>query len=398
MNTRKINPRFMFGGMYIFLVTGLLALMTSSILLYLIQDYGIRYDQGGLLLSVQAIGNLLSNVLSGVVASRIGRKNTLLIAAVLFTVGFGGVALMPPLIVLYALLFITGLAWGTGNNMVNFLVNRETDGDSAKLAAVQTCYSIGAFLAPLLVGLFVRFGLGWRPAVALITLFCAIMIPVVIIMPVTESASRGQKNVRHTYRFLRQWRYYIFILILFTYVGAEIGFSGWLVTYLITIRGIAETQAQSLLSILWVFMIAGRLAAAFWGNKVKKAPLLLLEGIGSTVAAVLLIRSQSPIWLTIAVILLGLSMSAFFGMSIANAGYLLKESAFASGLFLACGGLGATILPYTAGLAAKHYGLVTGLWFLAFAFALMSVLTLINLLAERSELARSQNSISVIGG
>jgi fucose permease len=401
---KKVSRLFMFGGMYIFWVNGLLVLMTSAILVYLINDYDISYDKGGLLLSVQATGNLLSNLLSGVIANYIGRRKTLLLAAALFAIGFGIVALMPPLMVLYIALFVTGLGWGSANNMINFLVTRATDGDTAKIAAIHTCYSIGAFVAPLLTTLFVNIGLGWRPAVAVIAILSILMIPLILAMPITESTSLGQnrKSINNTtpakrsYNFLRQWRYYLFMLILFTYVGSEVGFSGWLVSYLTTIRSIPETQAQSLLSTLWVFMIFGRIAAAIFGNKVRKAPLLMIEAIGCTVAAVILVQATSPALLTIAVILMGISLSAFYGMCIANASYLVSESAVASGLMLSFGGLGATLLPYIAGAVANDYGLISGMWTLTAAFAMMAVFTAINAVTARITELREIKKVKTI--
>ncbi len=397
MTVNKVSRLFMFGGMYVFWVNGLLVLMTSAILIYLIADYGIAYDQGGLLLSVQAVGNLLSNFLSSILANFIGRKKTLLAASVLFAVGFGTVALLPPLPLLYAALFVTGLGWGTANNMINFLVTRATDGDSGKIAAVHTCYSIGAFIAPLLTSLSVQLGFGWRPAVALIAVLSALMFPLVLIMPITESTagSDGVKK-KQTFGFLKQWKYYLFMLILFTYVGSEVGFSGWLVSYLTTIRDIPEAQAQSLLSVLWVFMIFGRIAAAVFGSRVRKAPLLMIEAIGCTISAVLLLTSESAVLLTVAVVLMGMSLSAFYGMAIANASYLISESVFASGLLLSFGGLGATALPYIAGAIANNYGLVSGMWSLGLSFAMMAVLTTINAVTARVSEIRAIKKVGPI--
>ena len=51
MEPEPVNKRFMYGSLYIFLITGAIVVMTSSILTYLMHHYSLNYDQGGLLLS-----------------------------------------------------------------------------------------------------------------------------------------------------------------------------------------------------------------------------------------------------------------------------------------------------------------------------------------------------------
>jgi len=145
MNPPTVSKRFIIGSMYTFLVTGALVLMTSALLTFLMQHYQLSYDQGGLLLSCLAAGSILSNFLSGAVAMRIGHRPTLLMAAVCYFAGYAGLTLLPPLKVLFVLLFIAGLGWGAFNNLVNYLLTAATGGDGKKILIVHTMYSLGAF-------------------------------------------------------------------------------------------------------------------------------------------------------------------------------------------------------------------------------------------------------------
>ena len=85
---KKIDKLFFLSCCYAYFVNGMLVLMTGAILTYLRQDYHLSYGQGGLLVSVQAIGNLLSGLLSGVIIHRLGRKRTMFFVATMFTLGF----------------------------------------------------------------------------------------------------------------------------------------------------------------------------------------------------------------------------------------------------------------------------------------------------------------------
>ena len=155
------NGRLLLAGcMAFFLVNGALVLMTSSLLVFLMQDYNLTYDQGGLLLTIQAVGNIATSFLSGPLALRVGRKRTLVLSAIGFAVSLGLIALEPPLLALQLALFLSGLAWGICNNLVNFIVVQISGGNSGRISRVHTSFSVGAFLAPLLVALAVRLETG----------------------------------------------------------------------------------------------------------------------------------------------------------------------------------------------------------------------------------------------
>lgn len=379
MEPEPINKRFMFGSLYIFLITGAIVVMTSSILTYLMQHYSLNYDQGGLLLSLAAIGSVLSNFLSGALAIRIGRKPALILAAVCYVIGYGGMSLLPPLPILYLLIFITGLGWGAFNNLVNFLLTLAVRGDSSKIVLVHTSYSAGALLAPLLVGLFVGFGLTWQIPVAIMAGFSLLLILIIWMMPIPEvSLTIGKQKAKISLAFLRKGRFYLYVLLFFTYVGAEAGFYGWIVTYLTTLRNFSDPDAQILLSLLWVSILVGRIAVVIFGRRLPNSLFLLIEGGGVLVGALLLILAKQPMLLTVAVVFTGLALSSFYGMIIANASELLTESTLASGIMLSFGGVGATVIPLMIGVLAKQSGLMTGLIFLAAMSGFLLVLTVIN--------------------
>ena len=375
------NSRLLqFGCMAFFLVNGALVLLTSSLLVFLMQDYNLTYDQGGLLLTIQAVGNIATSFLSGPLALRIGRKRTLILAALGFSLSLGLVALAPPLWILQLALFLSGLAWGTCNNLVNFIIVQVSGGHSGRISRVHTSFSIGAFLAPLLVALAVRLGISWRWPVALIAVAAAGLVLLAVFLPIPETSAAGERSAPQNKGYLRDWRLYLYMLLLFLYVGIETGFSGWLVTYLTGHRHLDPSVAQSLLSGLWIAMIAGRVLVSVFGHRLNKSRFLLLEAIGAVLAALLLIRASQPVFLALAVFGLGLSLSAFYGMVIANASHLVAESPVASGLIMGLGGLGASLMPLLAGVFAASQGIVAGLWALFTAALCLLALTVVNAL------------------
>lgn len=380
LDQTRDRKRLLAGCMYFFLVNGALVLMTSSLLVYLMRDYQLPYDQGGLLLTTQAVGSITTSFLSGPLSIWIGRKRTLLLAACGFCFSFLMIALMPPLPILLLALFLSGLAWGISNNLVNFLVVRVTDGNSSQISRVHAVFSIGGFLAPLLVALSVRFNLSWRIPAAFIAALSLGLIVYTRYMPVPESKKMTGDKKPVSLAFLKAWRLYLFMSMLFLYVGVEAGFSGWLVTYLSAWRNLEAALAQTMLSTLWIAMIVGRITTSLIGQYYRKDRFLLLEAIGISASALLLLLAAQPGWLIVAVVLLGLSMSAFYGMVVANASWLITESTIASGLLMSLGGLGASLMPLLAGIYAENHGISAGLWVLFIAAGCLLLLAVLNVI------------------
>lgn len=382
MSTPTVNRRFIAGSMYSFLITGAMVLMTSALLNFLMKEYRLAFDQGGLLLSFLAAGSIISNFLSGALAEKIGHKATLVISAVCYFAGYTGLTLLPPLGVLQALLFVAGLGWGSFNNLINYLMTMATGGDGRKILAVHTMYSIGAFLAPLLLGVAISIGWSWRVPAGLVAVLSLILIGMMLIMPV-PSADKAVSSKAGSFAFLRKWRFYLYMLLLFTYVGTESGYNGWVVSYLTKAQLFADADAQFLLSVMWVAMIIGRISIALLARKNRTAMILLFEGIGVTAGAILLLAAGQPVVLASAVVLIGLSLSACYGMVLANASDLVAESSVVSGLMMSLGGIGATVLPLLVGIFAEKSGISTGMIILVISSGVLLLLSFINFIAHR---------------
>lgn len=73
----KENKGIFLGCFYAFFVNGMSALMLGAVLPAILTDYGMGYDDGGLLLSLQSIGNLIASFLGGIIPNYLGRKKAI---------------------------------------------------------------------------------------------------------------------------------------------------------------------------------------------------------------------------------------------------------------------------------------------------------------------------------
>ncbi len=379
---------FLMSNYYAFFVTGAMVLMLGAAMPHILRDYQLRYDQGGTLLMLQAMCNLAAAVLGGVISAYIGRRAVLLFGALTYAVSYGGIAFVSSPVALYILVTISGLGWGIINNLVNVVVSERTRGDGGAINLLHMMFGLGALTGPFLVSIAIGSGLGWRIAMAAIALLSLILAYVFFRMDLPEPAISTEiethnKKKKISFAFLNDIRFYIFMLILFFYVGSESIVNGWLTTYLLD-TGIAdEYSARALLSITWFAVIIGRFGGAILSKYTRKEILLLAGGLGSVLFAILLLISNSMFMIYVSVIGLGLSFAGMYPNTVSNADYLIQGSGTVGGIMFSGGGLGASLIPYIVGLRAESRGISAGMNTLLAAVFILALLCVINLVMSR---------------
>ena len=388
---KKIDKGFFLTCCYSYFINGLIVLMTGSILTYLMADYDLSFNQVGLLVSMQAMGNLLTGLFSGVIIHFLGRKKAMLSISILFTVGFGGIIFTSSPYVLFALLFLTGAGWAINNNLINVLVSEGTGGDSGYSNILHMSFAIGAFISPLMISAFSAWGINWRVAVGLVSLGAASLILVFLRLPVEEVETvedDQQSGMKLSFDFLKDPKYFLYMAIFFCYVGAEIGLNSWLITYLVQ-QGLMEIdKAPLMLSALWVAIIFGRIVVAYISKFIRKDLLLAGISISMFVFIALFLLNKDPKYTFILMVAIGLSMAGIYPTTVANASYILTGAGLASGVLFAGGGLGASVVPYIAGAIAENNGILAGLISTLVVVFILVVLSLVNVVASKKERTR----------
>lgn len=382
---KKINKLFFLSCCYSYFINGLLALMTGSILTYLMTDYNLTYNQGGLLIAVQSMGNLLAVLFSGIIVHFLGRRKTLVSIGVLFSVGFGGLILTSSPILLFVFIFLTGAGWGINGNLLNVLVSEATDGDSGYTNILHMSFAIGAFMSPLLISAFTGWNISWKVAVGLVAAGSVSLILVFLKIPLTESTKKKEIGKKLSFDFIKDPKYFIYMMIFFCYVGAETGLNSWLITYLVQ-QGVMEiAKAPIMLSVLWVAIIFGRMTVAYISRYIRKDLLLAGASISMFVFVGLFLINKDPTLTLILMVAIGLSMAGIYPTTVANASYILTGTAMASGILFAGGGLGASVVPYVAGAIAENNGILAGLISTLVIIFVMAILAILNVILIKKE-------------
>ena len=240
-------------------------------------------------------------------------------------------------------------------------------------------------MSPLIISAFIGWDISWKVAVGLVALASVSLILVFMKIPLDDPKDQGGIELKQSFDFLKDPKYFIYLMVFFCYVGAETGLNSWLITYLVQ-QGLMEAgKAPLMLSTLWATMIFGRIIVAYISRYIRKDLLLAGASLGMFVFVGLFLLNQDPSLTLIFVIAIGLSMAGIYPTNVANASYILSGTAMASGILFAGGGLGASVMPYVAGAIAEKNGILAGLISTLLVILVMAVLTIANVILIEKE-------------
>ncbi len=367
------------GSYYAYMVTGMVVLILGSVMPYLRAEFGMDYDKSGLLLALLAIGNLMASFAGGIISDYIGQKATLLMGSLFLILGFTGFVVTGSANCLYIFSVIAGMGWGVMNSLVNTIVSYITSGDTKTMNILHMFFALGAFLSPFAMGIIIRLGFNWRYGIYLIIVLSIIQFFVFLSMPIPLKIDRdGKEGHAKDLSFFSNIQYYIFMLILFFYVGVESIINGWLVTYFSDLNILDEVGAQTVLSIFWIGLIVGRLITSYLARYLSKENILFISGLGGTLTILLFLALHGQSAIIISMFLSGVFYSTIYPTTVANASSIIKDSGTATGIMLSFGGLGGAILPYLIGVISKESGIDMGMNTIIVYSIILLILTIIN--------------------
>jgi fucose permease len=229
--------------------------------------------------------------------------------------------------------------------------------------------------------------MGWRFVCGMIGVMAAVTLVVLLLIKIPEVQKRQKdgKGLHASVKAFTYARYYVFLLIAFTYVAVETVMNGWITTYFQGTGILSHVEARIVLSLVWVSIMIGRITASAVGNKVKKEHIIASSALAVLVFTLILIQLDSFIGVALCVFALGLALSALLPTNIANAAIYGRGAGLAMGILLSAGGMGATVGPVVTGMVAERVSLSASMW-AAVGFALVLLLAaLVNLMFGRAQ-------------
>lgn len=377
---------------YGYAVSGMAVLAVGAVLPSLIEEADLSYSMAGGMISLMAIGNLSASFVFPVAVLKAGRRISISFFAALMPVSYLFLIALPPVWLMYCLMFLLGIARGSITILNNMVVD-EVSGHSTKMLNYLHCsFAVGAFLSPFLTAFAISTGYGWRSVAILLVVLCSSSTFFYATgsyeteneaekergsagspsdVPVSEEVVAKEAKGLVT-------DFYLISLVLFFYIGLENCVNGWFVTYLQSMGIMSASFAATMVSVTWLVIMAGRLLCAWLARRYSKTAIILACTLGTGVSFLLLICSHTIVPVAAALIGTGFFMSGIYPTSVAHAGPLFQGSAIGMSVLTAVASIGGILTPQIVGSAADRVGMSAAISILLVNGIMMCLLSFIN--------------------
>jgi len=209
------------------------------------------------------------------------------------------------------------------------------------------CFGVGAFIAPLIVAQLVRFE---SPTLWSYWILAAMAAPLALAILWVPSPPSQHSAADAPAGPIRYGLAALTALFFLLYVGAEVGFGGWVFSYADALRLTDSATAAYLTSAFWGALTFGRLLAIPLAARLRPRTILLGDVIGCLAStAIILLWPGSLAALWVGALGLGLSMASIFPTTISFAARRMPTTGKVTSWFLVGASLGAMLLPWLIG-------------------------------------------------
>jgi fucose permease len=296
---------------------GIVLIINGPLVPSYMESFGVGESTIGFYLAMGSVGFLMGPLIAGTIIDRVGIGAALGVGLGIeltfflifgFSRAFAGIVVANAMARLGASFLETG-----GNVMPTLIAGKRTA--HARMNLVHVFFSIGAFVGPFLVGLYVGSFGAWRPV------FFFAMIPTALILvwivrtrlPRRSIPTENRKHIFHDLAAtVRSRATMLGALSLLLYVGAEVGISNWLVLYLQRYIGMTTVVSASGLSLLWLGIMIGRYLNSLAGNRYSARSLVAVSGIGGCIGMGVFLLSGHPVTAFLLIGWLGLCLAGVF--------------------------------------------------------------------------------------
>lgn len=330
-----------------FIGMGIAAAMLGPTFPALSERFKMPLENSGIFPGLQFLGASITVLLTGRLLDRLNVRYLLATGTVLLGSGLLILAFSQILPLALAGVLIVGFGYGildVGINTTIAAINPERSG--AALNTLNAFYGVGAIIGPQLVNF----------AFAQQNFTLAYIITGIIMLSVAVPFSMVSLHIHPQYvdrsNVSIRWILLLpFAILLFSYVGAEVGFSSWISTQVSKVALVSEARATIPASIFWAGLTISRGAANPVLRRITEKQLLIASILIVTIGILLLLAMPSAeIIAMVSAFLVGLGCGPIFPTTLGIAGDAYPAvRGTASGVLIALGSLGGFIIPWFQG-------------------------------------------------
>lgn len=346
-------------GYLAFFLSGICAISSGIIVSILQERYGFSYGITGTMLSLMSIGNMAASFASGILPSKIGTRNTVMILCSGYFLGYFLMAMTGVVGIIMAAFLMVGLAKGCTINNCTVLVGDNSSDRTKGMNIMHACYACGALLCPFLAALLLHVNQS-LPMIGVAVMGLLLWLTFLSAgLPGKKRAEDGKKE-KLKLDFLKDWKFWIITGLLFCQNAAETSVTGWLVTYYKDMGILSGAFSTYTVTVMWGATLIARLLIAFVFPVKNTFRALAVMGGGCTVLYCGLVFMQQPVSAVLMLFAFAFAMAGVNPIAVAGAGKAMNATSL--GVMLPVAGIGAIVMPWLIGIAADRIGLQAGMF------------------------------------
>ena len=221
-------------------------------------------------------------------------------------------------------------------------------------------YPIGALTAPLISTMLINNGINWRYTfiiIAILILLTAILYILISLKGQNRIIAEEVRQVPIKEIFVNRQKNIIFmvtLLMVAIYVASETVISTWTPTYLRLAKGLDINSAALSITVLMIFMIAGRIIAAIVAGRFKAKIIMLILSVIAIISVIFIFMANTRFLVFAAMAIAGIGYSAMYPLIVSSGSTIYEKGrGFLASIIFASAYFGKTLAPYITKLIAE---------------------------------------------
>lgn len=308
----KKNRLLLFVTVLLYISFGLLTSVIGVIIDRFQVDYNVSLTVAALLPFAFFLSYGLTSIPFGIAMDKYGAKSILLLGTILMMVGSFLCYLSNNYIVIILVIFLVGVGV-TAIQVAGNPFIRELDTPAkytANLTIIIGIGSLGYAFSPLLVPMIQSNGFSWKSVYLLFGIINAIILVLLVLskFPDIKLIDDEKINFSKINALLKSPIIITYSLGIFLYVGAEVGVSSYIITYMSKIHGVSNSQSfwgegsfmysafpsktALVVAFFWLFQAFGRLIISPMMKFVSEKKIFVFHSLGTVIALIVAIMGN----------------------------------------------------------------------------------------------------------
>jgi FHS family Na+ dependent glucose MFS transporter 1 len=338
-----------------FVALGLAMASLGPTLSALAEQSGTSLEGISYLFTARSFGFLLGSLFIGKFYDRMNGHAVMAATIIAMSAMLALMPVLPTLALLLAVMVALGTAegaLGVGGNALLVWVHQSRV--PPFMNALHFFYGVGTFISPLIIAATLSVN---NSTVAAYFVLALIILPAALLLrlpsPKNQQLSDEQSDAdKINYKLVA-----LIALLLCLYIGAEVSYGSWIYNYVLKMNLGDDKMAAYMTSTFWGSLTAGRLIGVPVAARLRPRTILLIDLIGCFISiGIALAWPTSLLAITVASIMIGLSMASIYPTALTFAERRMKITGQVTGFLIVGGSTGGMIVPLLIGQMFESVG------------------------------------------